>query len=89
MLPNDFITLTDEYICHGDWKEKAFTQKQMEANEDNDFILGDKVVKLSNEYICRGEVVGVIVKKSKAVRIVVENSDGRLFILRPDQLEIF
>lgn len=51
------------------------------------FKVGDKVLKDSGDYRYRGEVVAVFAKKSGAVRLVVENEDGMLFIFNESQLK--
>jgi hypothetical protein len=48
--------------------------------------IGDTVEKVGGDYTFRGVVVSVLAKRSGAVRVVVENSDGVLFIFNPDNL---
>lgn len=50
------------------------------------FAIGDPVEKTGGDYSYRGGVVGVIRKRSGALRYVVENSDGMLFIFNESQL---
>ncbi len=52
------------------------------------YKVGDKVRKTSGDYKFSGTVVSVFAKKSGAVRYVVENDDGLLFIFNVSQLEI-
>ena len=50
--------------------------------------IGDEVEKTTGDYRFRGVVRAVLVKESGAVRVVVENSDGLLYIFNPDQLTV-
>lgn len=47
---------------------------------------GDEVEKVGGDYRYRGVVVAVFEKRSGAVRVVVENDGGMLFIFSPAQL---
>ncbi len=51
------------------------------------YKVGDKVRKTSGDYKFSGTVVSVFFKKSGAVRYVVENDDGLLFIFNGSQLD--
>lgn len=51
------------------------------------YKVGDKVRKNSGDYKFAGTVVSVFFKKSGAVRYVVENDDGLLFIFNGSQLD--
>jgi len=53
------------------------------------FAVGDRVIKDKGDYKYYGIVVGVIQKLSHAIRYVVENRDGMLFIFSESQLEHF
>ena len=48
--------------------------------------VGDTVEKTGGDYTYKGDIVGVIHKKSGVLRFVVENDDGMLFIFNPTQL---
>lgn len=48
-------------------------------------LVGDRVSKVGGDYRFDGHVVAVFVKLSGAVRIVVEDDRGVLFIARPEQ----
>lgn len=50
------------------------------------FAVGDRVEKTGGDYTFRGLVVAVFRKRSGAVRLVVENADGLLFIFSETQL---
>jgi hypothetical protein len=52
------------------------------------FRVGDRVLKDSGDYRYEGEVVAVFTKRSGAVRLVVENDDGMLFIFNESQLKL-
>ncbi len=56
--------------------------------DDEKLTEGDEVEKTGGEYTFRGLVVGVIRKRSGAVRYVVEDDRGLLFIFRPEQLRL-
>ena len=51
------------------------------------FSIGDEVIKDTGDYHYKGIVVGVITKLSGAMRYVVENTDGMLFIFNGKQLK--
>jgi hypothetical protein len=51
------------------------------------FQVGDDVEKTTGDYRYRGTVVAVFRKLNGAERLVVENSDGMLFIFNDRQLE--
>jgi hypothetical protein len=51
------------------------------------FKIADWVKKTTGDYRYEGEVVCVFCKRSGAVRYVVENDDGMLFIFNEAQLE--
>jgi hypothetical protein len=53
---------------------------------ENEIQLGMWVKKETGDYRFYGTIVGIINKLSGAVRIVVENNDGMLFIFNPSQL---
>jgi putative ribosome biogenesis GTPase RsgA len=53
------------------------------------FAVGDRVEKTGGDYTFRGYVVAVFVKRSGAVRLVVENADGLLFIFSEAQLRFW
>jgi hypothetical protein len=48
--------------------------------------IGDTVEKVGGDYTFKGTVRAVLAKVSGAVRVVVENPDGVLFIFNPDNL---
>jgi len=50
------------------------------------FAVGDEVTKTGGDYSYSGRVVGRLVKKSGAVRWVVEDDRGLLFIFNASQL---
>lgn len=52
------------------------------------FAIGDLVVKDTGDYTFEGEVVAVIVKRSKAIRFCVEDDRGLLFIFSAGQLRL-
>ena len=54
---------------------------------DPTFAVGDRVTKSGGDYRYEGHVVGVVVKLSGAVRYVVEDDRGMLFIFNGRQLE--
>lgn len=49
--------------------------------------VGDLVEKVGGDYRFRGHVVAVFQKRSGAVRLVVENADGLLFIFNESNLK--
>jgi len=49
--------------------------------------IGKRVRVKANDYSYTGWLVSVFQKRSKAVRCVVEDRNGRLFIHNPDQLD--
>lgn len=51
------------------------------------FEIGDHVEKTGGDYTYQGEIIGVITKKSGAVRYIVENDMGMLFIFNGTQLK--
>lgn len=51
------------------------------------FAINDHVIKDSGDYRYKGHVVSVFEKMSGAVRYVVENEDGMLFIFNEGQLK--
>lgn len=51
------------------------------------FRIGDPVKKTKGDYRYRGDVRGIITKRNKSERLVVENDDGMLFIFNESQLE--
>ena len=51
------------------------------------FNIGDRVEKQGGDYTFEGVIVGVIEKRSGAIRYVVEDDRGLLFIFRDTQLE--
>lgn len=53
-----------------------------------EFKLGDAVSKDGGDYTFKGVVVGIVVKRSKAIRVVVEDDRGLLFIFNPDQIKL-
>lgn len=50
--------------------------------------IGDTFTKTGGDYTFRGEIRGIITKKSGAVRIVGENADGLLFIFNPAHITV-
>ena len=52
------------------------------------FEVGQRVIKDSGDYTYNGIVVSVFAKRSGAVRLVVENDDGMLFIFNEKQLKL-
>lgn len=51
--------------------------------------LGDKVQKLGGDYTFRGVIVADFLKLTGQRRLVVENSDGMLFIFNEKQLQSY
>lgn len=54
--------------------------------EENQIKVGELVEKTGGDYYFMGIVRSVFSKHSGAVRVVVENDDGMLFIFNPKQL---
>lgn len=52
------------------------------------FSIGDIVTKTGGDYTYTGTVVACFTKKSGAVRLVVENQDGMLFIFNEQSLQL-
>lgn len=52
------------------------------------FQIGDRVAKRPGDYVYEGEVRALIEKRSGALRYVVEDDRGLLFIFAEGQLEI-
>jgi hypothetical protein len=52
------------------------------------FEVGQEVIKDSGDYTYRGVIVSIFTKRSGAVRLVVENADGMLFIFNEKQLRL-
>lgn len=52
------------------------------------FAVGDAVEKVGGDYSFSGVVVAVVVKRSGAIRYVVEDSRGLLFIFNGGQLRL-
>lgn len=55
--------------------------------DELDFQVGQAVVKNSGDYIFEGIVVSRFIKKSGAIRYVVEDSRGLLLIMSAKQLK--
>lgn len=53
------------------------------------FKIGDQVIKGDGDYSYIGEVRSVIIKKSGAIRYVVEDSRGLLLIFNEKSLRIY
>lgn len=52
------------------------------------FEVGQRVIKDSGDYTYNGIIVSIFEKRSGAVRLVVENDDGMLFIFNEKQLKL-
>jgi len=52
------------------------------------YAIGIQVEKLGGDYNFRGEIRGIVHKKSGETRYVVENADGLLFIFNGSQLRV-
>lgn len=52
------------------------------------FNVGDRVEKVTGDYVFRGVVVSVFKKRNGLVRVVVENQDGLLHIFSETNLEL-
>lgn len=56
--------------------------------ESRRFGLCERVAKRSGDYTFEGEIVGIFRKKGGAIRVVVEDDRGLLFIFNQNQLEV-
>jgi len=52
------------------------------------FNIGDQVVKEGGDYRFTGLVVAVFLKRSGAIRVVVENDDGIVHVFNETQLQL-
>lgn len=75
--------LTDQTAVQSD-----LISPHMERRSTQGVSLGDKVKKTGGDYFYSGVIVGVIHKQRGAIRYVVEDDRGMLFIFRAEQLEV-
>src|SRR5574343_172788 len=79
--PRDEHSFQDVFIFEDGW------EKHIVQNLDGVFEVGDRVEKIGGDYSFEGEVVSVFKKRSGAVRLVVEDDRGLLFIFNETNLK--